>query len=803
MTKAPTPFAWRTFMFAVPGQETGPLALGTGTSRDLAIVDAHERMLQRGVVSAPGVLQDVAQQLQAALGRFAQQVTTQKEAFEKWFGESKVATADGEPMVVFHGTTAKFLEFSTPARRSFGAHFGTPAQALEVGGGPGARMLPVYLAIQNPVRLKDAGTWGAYEMALQLRQQALISPELFGRVRAWVESAEDEAVEEGEFDPYEAMRSALEDKGVDGIVYLNRSEATGHQDRDWPTSMSDEDFLQYIPHAQDSWIAFRADQIRRALPQRRIPAEGLSAAIAQVSRTQQFWKLMLEESRAEAGPFDGGCLIVAQALIQAAGRGELVRVASELNPAEHYGARIDGVVYDFNGAAASEQEWVERFVSTEQATDWGRIWHFAEGLVPCADIIADPKTSVAVAEMLRKAYPLLQPQIAWSHAAELDMGGALAVVYEAAGRYPGVNQMGHDYVNDETHLMAVSLASDATLARRMTAIDYDPAKAKLVLGPAARDIAAEAEIDLNLVDWSEVTAEFTPEKYEETSAATAAVATPACTLIESAQGRRIEEDVLEVLRSCTVEGLLVRLPAQRLDPRFYARVNEVLSGLGGRWTGGKVQGHVFEVDPSAVLQVAIATGSYMTPQDFGYFPTPAPLVQQLLQLAGLELGMRVLEPQAGRGAIALAAAQVVGRHNVSCVELLPDNAAHLRQAGFSDVAEQDFLALEPDEVPQYDRVLMNPPFSRLADVAHVMHATRFLKPDGRLVGITAPSWERNASRKAAAFRDFVEECEGACIEIPAGAFRESGTDVATRIVVLEAEKFPWHRRELARERQRA
>ena len=48
-----------------------------------------------------------------------------------------------------------------------------------------------------------------------------------------------------------------------------------------------------------------------------------------------------------------------------------------------------------------------------------------------------------------------------------------------------------------------------------------------------------------------------------------------------------------------------------------------------------------------------------------FFPTPPELVQRLLLLTGLEAGMTVLEPQAGSGAIALAAAVVVGKDNVT------------------------------------------------------------------------------------------------------------------------------------------
>ena len=49
------------------------------------------------------------------------------------------------------------------------------------------------------------------------------------------------------------------------------------------------------------------------------------------------------------------------------------------------------------------------------------------------------------------------------------------------------------------------------------------------------------------------------------------------------------------------------------------------------------------------------------------FPTPAPLVERMIEAAGLEPGMTVLEPSAGTGAIA-GPVHALGC-NVDCVEL--------------------------------------------------------------------------------------------------------------------------------------
>ncbi|MEJ8837608.1 hypothetical protein [Ramlibacter sp. AN1133] len=410
-----------------------------------------------------------------------------------------------------------------------------------------------------------------------------------------------------------------------------------------------------------------------------------------------------------------------------------------------------------------------------------------------------------------------------ANGAPADLRDDLTVLHEAPGRYRAVAQMGHSYVNDETYSIAVALSNDSTLAQHMAKVGYDPQKAQQLLEPAARREARQTKVDLRMVDWCEVTAEFFPDLDTESDPQGAPRASPvpdegrlagglaaaASPVVERAAPdlatRRIDADVLEVLGLCRAEENVVRLPPRQLPRELYERLNKVLTALGGKWKGGKVQGFQFAEESGPILEVAVATGSFVRPQDFGFFWTPEPLVRRVIELADLEEGMTVLEPSAGRGALALAAAKIVGKENVACVELLPKNAGFLTAQGFHHVGMQDFLTLEPGQMPKFDRVLMNPPFSRLADVEHVMHAARFLKPDGRLVAITSTSWVHQKAARAAEFRDFFQESDGDCYEIAAGAFREAGTDVATRIVRMFAERFPENQvlRQAQRERQYA
>src|SRR5690606_4359523 len=169
-----------------------------------------------------------------------------------------------------------------------------------------------------------------------------------------------------------------------------------------------------------------------------------------------------------------------------------------------------------------------------------------------------------------------------------------------------------------------------------------------------------------------------------------------------------------------------------MDPRLYQRVNEVLEAVGGRWTTA-VQAHVFPVDAAQALAPVLATGSVVTlrekRQSAQYFPPPAAVVQRVIELADLKPGMEVLEPSAGSGAIAAAAAERGAV--VDCIEQDPGYAAVLADESVArTLTVADFLAVPAE--PRYDRVVMNPPFTRGADMQHVEHALRFLKPDGLL-----------------------------------------------------------------------
>ena len=171
----------------------------------------------------------------------------------------------------------------------------------------------------------------------------------------------------------------------------------------------------------------------------------------------------------------------------------------------------------------------------------------------------------------------------------------------------------------------------------------------------------------------------------------------------------------------------------------------------------------------AGVQVAVA------PQ---LFPTPPELAIRMVELAEIRQGMCVLEPSAGTGNLARAIRSAVPGAHLDLIEIDPKLCSILKASGF-EVSCRDFLAASmpvcPDSEGGHDRVLINPPFSKGQDVAHILHALKFLKPGGRLVALCA-----NGPRQQAELRPLATTWE----ELPEGTFAEQGTNVRAALLTV-------------------
>jgi predicted RNA methylase len=252
--------------------------------------------------------------------------------------------------------------------------------------------------------------------------------------------------------------------------------------------------------------------------------------------------------------------------------------------------------------------------------------------------------------------------------------------------------------------------------------------------------------------------------------------------------KAIDADVRDILRTVTFRDNVAVLNCD-LDRKTYQRVNKVFDALGGKWDR-KAKGHIFEGSPEELLGDAVATGEYVdAKQQFQFFETPDWLADKIVALAGIDSGFvgRVLEPSAGGGRIVRAVNRAAPKSFVQAVELNPKLCDGLRCCADS-VEIADFLdAHGVDFGESFDAVVMNPPFTRSQDIAHVRHAFEFLKPGGVLVAIMGIGWTFRQDRKATEFREWtwLNSVDGKWFENADNAFKESGTGVKTVTVKIQ------------------
>ena len=248
----------------------------------------------------------------------------------------------------------------------------------------------------------------------------------------------------------------------------------------------------------------------------------------------------------------------------------------------------------------------------------------------------------------------------------------------------------------------------------------------------------------------------------------------------SIRSRTIEQPVLAVLSGGRCDGPHYYLPPTQLDRKLYERTNDVLAALGGKWNR-KAKAHVFPEPCADLIESAVETGLYTRPDDMGWFPTPAALASRVVAMAGVQPGMEVLEPSAGLGSIVDAIRAAGGA--VYAVEIDAKRGDALGTRGFEWLLGMHFGDfLQFDTPRRFDRVVMNPPFAKRADIHHVLHARKFLKPGGLLVSIMSGGVLFREDRLTVEFR---EQC-ASVTALPEGSFSESGTDVNTAVITMAA-----------------
>ena len=238
-------------------------------------------------------------------------------------------------------------------------------------------------------------------------------------------------------------------------------------------------------------------------------------------------------------------------------------------------------------------------------------------------------------------------------------------------------------------------------------------------------------------------------------------------------------EIQRTLRACDVSTNVVKLPSQ-LSPQLYKDVKKLLENIGGKWST-PFQGFEFKHDARPLVAQLVAGEKVNLKQDFQYFATPQHIVDRMISLADIQLTDRVLEPSAGQGAIADTLDGMCA--SVDLCEFMPQNREILEEKGY-DIFCHDFLEMSVGNT--YNKIIANPPFSKDQDCKHVLKMYKHLISGGTLVAVMSRSWMReNKNKVQQEFANLINSNGNTLTTIASGEFNESGTGVATALVVIK------------------
>lgn len=182
-------------------------------------------------------------------------------------------------------------------------------------------------------------------------------------------------------------------------------------------------------------------------------------------------------------------------------------------------------------------------------------------------------------------------------------------------------------------------------------------------------------------------------------------------------------------------------------------------------------------------------------KDLQFYPTPDEVIERIMHDVRLETGQKVLEPSCGDGRILDWLRAKQSGLNLFGVEVDAGRVEQTRAKGHT-VYHSNFLATTP--IPDFDLVVMNPPFYGLHWQKHLEHAQRFLRPPpegkrwggGQLICILPATafYDGHLGKMGLVKADAHEKDRGwldsGWRDLPVASFAASGTNVPTGYITV-------------------
>lgn len=247
-------------------------------------------------------------------------------------------------------------------------------------------------------------------------------------------------------------------------------------------------------------------------------------------------------------------------------------------------------------------------------------------------------------------------------------------------------------------------------------------------------------------------------------------------------GARDNMDPMQAdLAKCEICGNQVSLPFERLEN--YDQVRKALLNAGATYSRSKF---IFPNDAAPYIERLMGGEKVNIKKEFQFYATPPELANYLVSIAianGLNRDSSVLEPSAGQGAIIKAIQErVKTTSRIYYCELMDINRSVLHQIYNTFLLCDNFMDI-PAATP-FDVIIANPPFNKNQDIDHIRKMYEVCKPGGVIVTIASNSWRQGSQKKQESFRSWIEEVGAEVEDVQAGAFKESGTNIQSCIIVI-------------------
>lgn len=258
-------------------------------------------------------------------------------------------------------------------------------------------------------------------------------------------------------------------------------------------------------------------------------------------------------------------------------------------------------------------------------------------------------------------------------------------------------------------------------------------------------------------------------------------------------------DLQKSIIRCRIEGDTLYLPSIKEGSLTnYKDVKAALENAGATYERSKF---IFPNDAQPYIDRLMGGESVNIKKEFQFFATPAKLAKRLVELANINSpDLEVLEPSAGQGAIVKAILEHEPGVCVHAYELMDVNRNVLSTIKDCILLGEDFLKsdmlCDTKEITPinwnlkhrdllFDRIIANPPFNKNQDIDHITEMYHRLRKGGRIVTIASNSWRTGSQKKQIAFREWLNKVNAVIEDIPAGEFKESGTNIATCLIIID------------------